>query len=184
MTYTKYRFLIKELLDRKESTAKNGSLSLYNYSLLNDKRMDRLDKKALLSNGILLTLKQLKQKQTWLVITEGWCGDAAQNLPYINKIAEYTDKIDLRIVLRDQHLDLMDQFLTDGNQAIPKLIALDENNNTLFTWGPRPSKATKMVHAFKKEHGKLTDEFKKDLQVWYNKNKGENLYQDFIELLA
>merc|ERR1711916_209266 len=135
------------------------------------------------SESTKTALSKLNQKQTWLVLTEGWCGDAAQNLPIIHKMAEASNQIDLKLVLRDEHLELMDMFLTNGGRAIPKLIALDENLEVLFTWGARPSIATKMVADYKAAHGKLDDALKKDLQVWYNKNKGLNLQEDFVKLL-
>lgn len=184
LTYTEYRDLVKSLLKQDKSTTKDGDASLVGYSQLNDKRMDRLDKKTILNESIINATKGLTNKQTWLVLTEGWCGDAAQNIPVINKIAELSDKIDLKLVLRDQHEELMDLFLTNGGKSIPKLIALDDDLNVLYTWGPRPSIATKMVADFKAEHGKLTPEFKKDLQLWYTKNKGEGVMEDFVGLVG
>ena len=35
-----------------------------------------------------------------------------------------------------------------------------------------------MVEAYKKEHGKLTPEFKEDLQKWYNQDKGQSILSD------
>ena len=125
----------------------------------------------------------IKEEQTWLVITEGWCGDAAQNLPVINKLAEINTNIKLKLVLRDENLELMDLFLTNGGRSIPKLIALNKQNEVLFTWGPRPKVATKMVADYKEKHGSLDPQFKQDLQVWYNKDKGKSVQSDFIELL-
>ena len=87
-----------------------------------------------------------------------------------------------RILLRDENPELMNEFLTNGNQAIPKLIQIIDNKVTK-TWGPRPTIATKMVADYKSEHGKLDPEFKKDLQVWYNKNKSQNVIED-LTLLA
>jgi len=183
LTYTSYREKVKELLSENKSTGHVQSEDLTNYSLLNDKRMKRLDKTIKTSDKTIAKIKELKQQQTWLVITEGWCGDAAQNLPVINKLAEINDLIDLKIVLRDDHQELMNLFLTNGGMAIPKLIALDSKNEVLNTWGPRPSTATKMVADYKKANGNLDADFKQDLQVWYNKNKGQNVQEDFIEMV-
>lgn len=183
MSYEAYRNLIKNLLVENKSTTKNGDSMLVDYSLLNDKRMDRLDKKSVLTDNIITQLGTVNKKQTWLVLTEGWCGDAAQNLPAINKMANITDKIELKLILRDEHEELMNDFLTNGGKSIPKLIALDNDLNVLFTWGPRPSEAAKMVLDYKEKHGKLSPEFKKDLQVWYNKNKNASLMNDFVGLI-
>ncbi|MFL0112555.1 thioredoxin family protein [Tenacibaculum maritimum] len=182
-SYGEYRSLVSNLLADNKSTGVHQSEALLNYSLLNDRRMKRLDKTTKLSEESIESLKEIKSPQTWLVITEGWCGDAAQNLPVINKLAAEHLLIDLKLVLRDENLDLMDEFLTNGGRAIPKLIILDEDKKVLDSWGPRPSIATKMVADYKKEKGSLDAEFKKDLQVWYNKDKGINVQKDIISIL-
>jgi hypothetical protein len=180
ISYPEYRNLVSDLLAENKSTSEQDSEDLVNYSKLNNSRMKRLDKTTKLDESIISKFEKVDKKQTWLVISEGWCGDAAQNLPLINKLAETSKNIDLKIVLRDENPELMNHFLTNGGQAIPKLIQLDnETNKVINTWGPRPSFATKMVADYKKEHGKVDSEFKKDLQLWYNKNKGESLIEDF-----
>jgi thiol-disulfide isomerase/thioredoxin len=146
--------------------------------------MRRLDKTSKIPDSVLGRINDFKGNQTWLVLTESWCGDAAQSMPIMNKLAENTKKIHLRVLLRDEHLDLMNAFLTYGSQSIPKLIVIDNATNKLIgEWGPRPSVATEMVNSYKSEHGSLSPEFKQDLQVWYNKDKGVNIAEDLTKLL-
>ncbi len=182
LTYNEYRTLVKNLLAEGKSTGPNQSDSLLNYSMLNDKRMNRLDKTSKLNEETISGIKKVQAPQTWLVLTESWCGDAAQTLPVINKIAALNPNIDLKIVLRDENEALMDQFLTNGGRSIPKLIAINEDKEVLNSWGPRPSVATKMVNDYKSEHGQLDADFKKDLQIWYNKDKGVNTQEDILSL--
>ena len=179
-TYQKYRTLVSDLLSEGKATGPEQSAALTNYSLLNDKRMKRLDKTIKITEETKAQFKTAK-KQTWLVITEGWCGDAAQNLPVLDKMAALNENINLKLVLRDENLELMDLFLTNGGRSIPKLIALDNDNNVINTWGPRPTVATKMVAAYKAENGALDAQFKQDLQVWYNKDKGISTQEDFVK---
>ena len=179
-TYQEYRDLVSNLLAEGKSTGPNQSEDLTNYSMLNDRRMKRLDKTIKISEETRQKVQALKETQTWLVLTEGWCGDAAQNLPVLNKIAELNENINMKFVLRDENLELMDLFLTNGGRSIPKLIALDKNNNVLKTWGPRPSFANSMVAEYKAKNGNLDAQFKQDLQVWYNKDKGKSTQEDFI----
>ncbi|WP_417785932.1 thioredoxin family protein [Tenacibaculum sp.] len=183
LSYTEYRSLVSGLLAEGKSTGPNQSDDLLNYSKLNDKRMKRLDKTVKLTEETLAKIKDVKEPQTWLVLTEGWCGDAAQNIPVINKIAEENPNINFKLVLRDENLELMDAFLTNGGRSIPKLIALNKENEVINTWGPRPTTATKMVVDYKEKHGSLDADFKTDLQVWYNKNKGENTQEDIVSML-
>ena len=184
ISYKGYRSLVRNLLTEGKSTGPEQSEDLTNYSMLNDRRMKRLDKTIKIFEETIQEFQKVKQPQTWLVLTEGWCGDAAQNLPILNKIASGIANIDLKIVLRDENLDLMDLFLTNGGRSIPKLIALDKDNNVLDLWGPRPTIATKMVVAYKEKNGALDPQFKQDLQVWYNKDKGKSVQEDFVNLVA
>lgn len=183
LSYQEYKDLVKSLLADNKSTGPNQSEDLTNYSLLNDTRMKRLDKTIKILEETENEIIKVKNPLTWLVITEGWCGDAAQNLPIIYKMAELNKNIELKIVLRDENLELMDLFLTNGGRSIPKLIALDKENTVLYTWGPRPTVATKMVADYKEKHGVLDADFKQSLQVWYNKDKGKSTQDDFVKLI-
>lgn len=185
MTYPKYRALVETLVEEGKSTGATQSEALTQYSLLNNKRMQRLDKKGVISELLIEKVKAYGKPVEWIVLTESWCGDAAQVLPYVNKIASLNENIDLKIALRDEHLDLMDEHLTNGGRSIPKLIMRDkETKEVLNTFGPRPSEATKMVEEYKNTYGTLTPEFKKDLQIWYTKDKGKNAVNDLVSLLA
>ena len=182
-SYQEYKDLIKELLADGKSTGPEQSDYILNYSKLNNSRMKRLDKTTKIADETVQEFQKLKEPQTWLVLTEGWCGDAAQNLPVLHKMAELNKNINLKLVLRDENLELMDLFLTNGGRSIPKLIALDKDNTILYTWGPRPAIATKMVTDYKAKHGSLDADFKEDLQVWYNKDKGFSTQDDFVTLI-
>lgn len=181
ISYQEYHDLIQEYAKDKKTSGEPTDIKI-NFTKLNASRMRRLTKTIKLTEEELVTFSKM-QKQTWLVLSESWCGDAAQTLPVMNKIAEASDKIDIKIVFRDENLDLMNHFLTNGGQAIPKVIILNDNNEVLNTWGSRSKAATKLVEDYKKEHGRLDDEFKKELQVWYNKDKGKSIIEDFKALV-
>ncbi|MAQ74708.1 MAG: thioredoxin family protein [Aquimarina sp.] len=183
-TYGEYKELVGKLLNEGKSTGPNQSEDLLNYSMLNDRRMKRWDKTVKLEPHIIDKVSGAVLNVTWLLITEGWCGDAAHALPVLNRIAELNKGIDLKLVLRDDHEELMQLFLTNGSKSIPKLIIYDnDKREVLHTWGPRPSEATKLVNDYKAEHGSLDPVFKQELQMWYNKNKGKNIADDISELI-
>jgi hypothetical protein len=182
-TYQQFRNLVSHLLTENKSTGNIQSEEITAFSSLNDSRMKRLDKTIKISDKTSIAMNTISQPQTWLVIAEGWCGDAAQNLPIIHKIAETSNLVNLKVVLRDDNEDLMNLFLTNGGKSIPKLVVLDKNNNVLNTWGPRPTIAAQMVANYKTEYGVIDANLKQNLQVWYNKNKGENIQDDFIKLV-
>ncbi|MCR9227470.1 MAG: thioredoxin family protein [Flavobacteriaceae bacterium] len=185
MGYPRYRALVSQLALAGGSTGPNQSEIYVNYTKLGDKRMSRWEKTFKISEELRQKLKSYDRELVLLALTESWCGDAAASLPIIDKIAGASPNISLQVVLRDENLDLMDTFLTNGARSIPKVIMFDKVNKEIVgEWGPRPSIATQMVEDCKKEHGKLTDEFKQELQLWYNKNKGQNILEDILELLA
>lgn len=185
MDYPRYSELVRQLAKIGKSTGPNQSEAMANYTKLGDRRMARWEKTFKIPEDIQQKLKNQDKELVLLALTESWCGDAAASLPIINKIAEASPNISLKVVLRDESLDLMDAFLTNGARSIPKVIVLDKANDEIVgEWGPRPSIATQMVEDCKREHGKLTDEFKQELQVWYNKDKGQNILEDLLKLLA
>lgn len=183
MDYTQYNMLFKQLVEEERTTGEFSQMKV-DYTKLNFSRTKRLDKTAKVSEEAMEVFKSVSNKQTWLVITEPWCGDAAQTLPFLNKIAQEADNIDLKIVLRDDNLELMNQFLTNGSQSIPIVIMIDEDMNVLQTFGPRSKPATKLVSDYKEEHGKIDDAFKEIIQVWYNKDKGISIVNDLVNSLT
>jgi len=184
MTYAEYRNLVTKLVEEKSTTGNDKTEDLVNYTLLNDRRMKRWDKTIKVSNEVKTRIEKFNRKATWILITESWCGDAAHIVPAINKVAQLNENIELVVVLRDENDELMNQFLTNGGKAIPKLIMVDnETNDVVNTFGPRPIVATNMVKTYKAEHGMITPEFKEDLQRWYNKDKGQSTIEDLVNLL-
>ncbi len=184
MSYSDYRNLVSNLVEEKSTTGLEKTEALANYTQLNDRRMKRWDKTMKVSEEVKSKVENFNKKVTWLVISESWCGDAAHIMPVINKVAELNENIDYKVVLRDENEQLMNQFLTNGGKAIPKLILIDnETNEVLNTFGPRPVVATDMVNAYKSEYGQITPEFKEDLQRWYNKDKGQSTVEDLLSLL-
>tara|TARA_R110000868_G_scaffold140690_1_gene356601 strand:+ start:10956 stop:11588 length:633 start_codon:yes stop_codon:yes gene_type:complete len=184
LSYEDYRLMVGNLALEGKSTGSVQSEELGNYTLLNDQRMKRLDKTIKIDANSELKIKGVDQKITWLVLTESWCGDAAQTIPVMNKVASLNKNISLRLVLRDQNLELMEQFLSNGAMAIPKLISIDDaTGNIIGDWGSRPTIANKMVEDYKGKYGNLSPDFKQDLQVWYNKDKGRNTLSDLLSLL-
>jgi thiol-disulfide isomerase/thioredoxin len=184
MDYEEYRLMVSNLALEGKSTGSIESQEMSDFTRLNDQRMKRLDKTIKIDVGSESKITAVTKKITWLVLTESWCGDAAQTIPVMNKIAELNGNISFRLLLRDENLELMEGFLSNGAMAIPKLISIDDATGKIIgEWGSRPSLATKMVQDYKSKYGNLTAEFKQDLQLWYNKDKGRNTVSDLLSLL-
>ena len=184
ISYEHYRKLIDNLLAKRQTTGTDHSEDMLHYAKMNVQRMNRVDKTTKLSDELMATLSNLKSKYKFLVITEGWCGDAAQIVPVIHKIEEVADrKIELRFVLRDKNLPLIDAHLTNGGRAIPVLLVLDEQGNLLLPkWGPRPSELQELMMGWKKE-GLEMAEIGEKLHGWYAKDKTVSIQTELNELL-
>jgi hypothetical protein len=183
MNYNRYSELVKELVARGESTGPEQTEQRIEFTKLNASRMRRLDKTIKIPKVAVNAFQNINEKQTWLVILESWCADGAQTIPILNKICDVNSNLDVKIVLRDEHPELMNLFLTNGTRSIPKMIILDSDNNILNTWGPRSRAATKMVEVYKKKNGGIDASFKKFLQVWYNNDMGEAIIDDLEKLI-
>ena len=183
MTFTDFENMVGELLEQGKTTGTNQSDAMVGYGKLNRQRMSRLEKTIVIDDAILLSIATNEREMIWLIITEGWCGDAAQNVPVIEKIAAESGKIDTRYILRDENLELMDEFLTDGARSIPKLIAIDPLTfEVVFTWGPRPE-AAQDVYVQMKSDGTEKADILEQMQRWYNADKGVSIQREFEVLV-
>ena len=183
-SYVDYRNYINDILKEGKSTGKEQSEALTHYSELNEARMNRLEKTVKISTEIIQKLNQLNGDYIWLVISEGWCGDAAQILPVIYKMAELSERIDIKIVFRDENEDLMNLFLSNGTKSIPKLIILDKNSlEVLGDFGPRPIGAKQLILDYKAKHGIVDETAKTNLQLWYLHDKGLSTQKEILDLM-
>jgi thiol-disulfide isomerase/thioredoxin len=182
-TYKEYRTLVSNLIKEGKSTGNTQSNELLHYSELNETRMNRLEKTIKITEEVVKQINQLQKKVTWLVLSEGWCGDAAQILPILYKMAESSEFIDLKIVLRDENESLMNDFLTNGGKAIPKLIILDDNENVVADFGPRPEPARKLIADYKEANGVVDEPIKVELQKWYLQDKGITTQKEIIQIM-
>ncbi|GGE54831.1 thioredoxin-like protein [Pedobacter psychrotolerans] len=182
MDYQTYRALVDQLLLEGKSTSE-ASYDLH-YTKMNVQRMNRVDKTVSLTDDLISTINQLKGNYKFLVITEGWCGDAAQIIPVFNKIATASlGRIDLKFVLRDKNLPLIDAHLTNGGRAIPVLIVLNESaDQVLATWAPRPKILQELLKEWKKETIEMPILAEK-LHGWYAKDKTQSTQAELNELL-
>jgi hypothetical protein len=172
----------KEYLNRFKNELINLQLNKIDQKKLNFHRTSRLHKTLQISETTKTLIEQIKNPQLWLVITETWCGDSAQNLPIIAELAKLNSLIELKVISRDKNLDIMEHFLTNGSKSIPKLVAFDQNGNQLFQWGPRPKEAQTLVkNAMREQISK--DEYLVSLHKWYAADKGKSIEKELYDLL-
>lgn len=182
MSYNEYRDLTDKLLEQNKTTGDNHSEDMLHYTRLNVTRMNKWDKHYTPSDEAKGVLSNLN-KEVWLMISEAWCGDAAHNVPVIKALSDLNPNIDFRIVLRDEHPELMDMYLTNGGRSIPKMIRLTADDlSEIDNWGPRPGEAQELVMRAKAA-GTDYKEYSKDLQIWYARDRGRTLEKEMLKAL-
>jgi len=183
LTYSEYvEEFTKQISVSDINTLNDYDKSYYDYRKLNYQRSTRLEKTFIPTDETKQIFSKINHTQNWIVITETWCGDSAQNLPVIAKLAQLNNMIDLKIVLRDSNLEFMDLHLTNGGRAVPKLIVIDENDNEIFQWGPRPVEAQNLFTRLKND-GMEKSDINKELHLWYGRNRGKEIEKEIFDLI-
>lgn len=83
-----------------------------------------------------------------LALTEDFCGDSAQFIPPLIRLAQELDNVEIRLLLRDQHRELASGYVRkDGYQAIPVLIMLAPNGDEFGHLVERPARVNDALAA-------------------------------------
>lgn len=184
MNIEEYQDLFDQILNGTHSEAPYDQKDYLDYTKLNASRQNRWLKTAQLQEELKEIILNIDQPQTWILITEPWCGDASHSVPFIVKLAELNEKIKLDIQLRDQPPFLIDKYLTNGkSKSIPILVVRDHQNNDLFTWGPRPQECQNLMDQLSENNADF-ETIKIALQNWYNENKGVDIQNELLVKLS
>lgn len=183
MKFEEYLVLFESILKDPNKYPLYLDDEYFNYTKLNWSRMSRWLKKFNPSEETVAFFNAITEKQTWIVITEPWCGDAAHSVSQISKLVEGNPNITLDIQLRDEEPFLINQYLTNGGKSIPVLVIRNEKGEDIAVWGPRPSKAQELFLQMKAD-GSAFEAIKEAIQKWYNEDKGEEIQIELKELLS
>ncbi|CAN5550501.1 thioredoxin family protein [soil metagenome] len=185
ISYKEYIKLSDDLLKQNRTTGKGHPDSYVEYTKLNQARIRRLEKTIVINDELREKVKSIKEKTYLVVITEAWCGDAAQNIPVFGKLEEINENLVIKIFLRDEHEDLINEYLTNGvSKSIPIIVSVNADSmKENWVWGPRPLPAQKMHSDHKANPGTDDKEVKKNIQLWYNDDKTKFLQKEILHLL-
>ena len=181
VSYETYLQDFKSIVDGKSEKAFYESPYWLDYTRANYERMQRFGSRFRLNKKLYNLLIALDQSLTIYCITEPWCGDAAFALPALECFTEVNPcLIELRIIYRDASPEIMDNHLTNGARAIPKVLLADEQETVLWAWGPRPSTLQQLVGEWLTQGATKEEKLKKTTQ-WYLRDQGETIQKDWIE---
>lgn len=186
MSYQQYRDLVDDLFSQNKVTGDfmDNTKAILHHTKMSITRMKRGDKTFKLNDDLKEAVKNISEKWIWLVLTEGWCGDASQIIPSLVQIAEASSHIKIKFILRDEHPKIMDEYLTDGGRSIPKLICLNaETLEEIGNWGPRPAPAQQMTRDYKNDDTLDYDTYSEGLHKWYAKDRYQTIQNELLGMI-
>jgi len=181
-TYTEYKQHWQQQKDRSIAELDREERKMMHYLRYNWERAGTTESAYAPSDALADAAASIEAPQLWMVITEPWCGDSAFSLPVIQAAAEQNDKITLRILHRDENLDIMDQYLTGGSRSIPKLVAFSVDGEEHFSWGPRPDAGQEVFDRLK-ENGHEKMEIVQKLIAWYEDGGYRHVDEELTETI-
>lgn len=181
MTYEAYTQLFQDILSSENPAAPYDDPHYLEYAKLNYSRSNRWMKHGEILEKAKEHVQHIFVDQTWVLITEPWCGDAAHIVPFIVKLAELSHHVTLEIQLRDSGSEI-DSYLTNGGKSIPKLIIRNEHGSDVAVWGPRPKACQELFNQLKEENADFETQ-KIALQNWYNTDKGVAIQEELAKVI-
>lgn len=118
-----------------------------------------------------------------VAISEDWCGDAVNILPFVARLVEAAPKkLEMRLLGRDANPDLVNAHLTGGlTRSIPTIIVLDDDFTEYGWWGPRPFPLQEQAMG---DWWKLPkDERRLRIRTWYARDRGRQVHDELLRLL-
>ena len=184
-TYAEFRTLVGRLVAEHRTSGPDQGPGLLRYTDQNQAHLDRAHAVPLLP-ALVEKITRLDKPEHWLVLGEAWCGDTAHTLPILAHLAEESaGKIDLHVLLRSDHPELMAAHQTNGSNSIPKLIRRDAATGAdLATWGPRPAAAQALSHQLHADKSLHTNQIVKSMNAWYEADNGQAVQAELLALLA
>lgn len=179
ISYPEYKKLIRLLASGSVVPEVQYPPYLQKYVPINVRRMDRWEKRSHTIHRSGDRTSAIGSSFRILVLTEGWCGDAAHVLPVAEKVIQSWEGLDVRYLFRDQHPELMQAFLTFGSRSIPKYILFRKaDGQVIEAWGPRPSVLQTWTMNERRKVNFDTDAISVYQQSWYNKDKGKAIMEE------
>lgn len=166
LTYREFEDAWKDSLDRPLDELDKEARKVHHYRRYNLERSEQVFARYEPSADLVDQMDRIDAAQLWMVLTDDWCGDSAYCLPVLVRAAGLSPLVELRILRRDDNLDIMDQYLTGTSRSIPKLVSFGGDGTELFQWGPRPQDAIDLRERMLDEE-RSREEVTRALLDWY-----------------
>jgi|SRR6476661_1355087 len=180
-TYAEFRALVSHLAAERRTSGPDQTPGLIRFTQQNLAHLDRAYAAPLLPE-LVEHLRHLTRSETWVVLAEAWCGDTAHSLPILARLAEGSaGHVNLHVLLRSDHPEVMAAHQTNGKNSIPKLIRLDAaTGQELGSWGARPAGAQALSVALHADPDIHTNQKVRAMNEWYEADNGKSLQQELL----
>jgi hypothetical protein len=108
-------------------------------------RMEALRVSLVLDEDALAAVKGLSRDVRVVAIAEDWCGDVVRFVPVLQRLADESGHAEVRYLSREQRLDVLARFLTNGGEALPKFVFFNDAFVECGNWGPMPASCRDLV---------------------------------------
>jgi len=181
VSYTDYLYHSEQKIKELQQSSSEEDRRFLEYYQLGLTRMHRVGKTYRPDEKQLKRFSEKGFRGKILIISEGWCGDAAMIVPVVHRF--FGDEC-VRMVYRDENEELISQYLTNGGKSIPIVLILDQEENVTSHWGPRPAHGMELLKKYKNSPQTYTaDDFHNELQVYYTKNKGLDIVEEILDMI-
>lgn len=180
--YLEYEEILNQI--RSDSPSLNNLSEEQSDYVSLEKNENQFDETISITKDTIGKINRFKNKYTWLVITEKWCIDTRQLIPICNKMAAFSENIELKIAFLEKDTIWIHNTV-DEIQIFPTLIILNKNDNSkmLAEWGPRPKGATDLLKSRMKKSGKIPTSAFEEMKMWYFQNKGVSTQFELMRLM-
>lgn len=141
--------------------------------------------RALTPPDVCARVSALPGRWRLLVLSEDWCGDAANTVPVVAALARDCPAIEVRLLARDAHLGLMDEHLTGERRtrSIPVVLLLDADAREHAWWGPRPA-ALQAWFTSPEAQALEPGARYRELRKWYARDRGRSTVDEVVDMIA
>ena len=129
----------------------------------------------------LAAVRDLPERVRLVVLAEDWCTDGAASVPVLARWA-FESGLELRVLRRDEHPEVMDRYLSGSSRSIPVVILLTEDMEELGWWGPRPAALDSWVQE-QVANGRDRKSLLPEIRRWYAKDRGESVLREILAML-
>lgn len=136
---------------------------------------------ARVGDDLVAAAQALGRRFRLLAIVEDWCGDAINSVPVLARWVERVPALELRLVRRDEHPDLMDAYRTGASRSIPIVVVLTETMDEVGHWGPRPNELQEWVMA--RRRAGAGKGLYPEIRRWYAKDRGESTLREILAVM-